>query len=336
MTSQTNTFLTNIGWDNARRTPLAGDASARRYERLTQGPNGQTSILMIDPSDTRRALDAFVTIAKTLTNGGFSAPQILHAEPASGLLLLEDLGDDLFTQYARDHPATQTALYEAACDLLQDLQKLPAAPICAQPTSSKLASMTGLAYDFYMPTDAPKAKHATIDEITVRLDALQPYTPVLALRDYHADNLIWLPDRAGIKRVGLLDFQDAFVTHPAYDLASLIRDARRDIPDPLARDLINRFAQKSDLYEADFHTAFAIVAVQRNLRILGIFSRLALRDGKAGYLDYIPRVWRHLMRDLSHPSLHRLHEMITADLPQPSPKLLQHMRELCPVNQTQS
>jgi aminoglycoside/choline kinase family phosphotransferase len=142
------------------------------------------------------------------------------------------------------------------------------------------------------------------------------------LRDYHAENLIWLPARRGHARVGMLDFQDMLVGHPAYDLVSLLEDARRDIPPELRAAMLARYLDRSGADPAAFDAAAHVLAAQRNLKILGLFTRLCRRDGKPRYLAYLPRVWAHLRRDLAHPALADLDRFVAAHVPPPEPAVI--------------
>ena len=140
------------------------------------------------------------------------------------------------------------------------------------------------------------------------------------LRDYHSPNLMWLPEREGIRRVGILDFQDALSGPLAYDLVSLLQDARLDVPEALEREQLARYcaargAQSQQFSSDQFVALYATLGAQRNSKILGIFARLAKRDGKRGYLAHIPRVARYLERDLAHPALAELRRFYARELP---------------------
>lgn len=152
-------------------------------------------------------------------------------------------------------------------------------------------------------------------------------TPVLIQRDYHAENLLWLPEREGIERVGLLDFQDAMSGHPAYDLVSLLQDARRDVAPEVEEAMIIRYLEKSGFDDSSYRAAYAVLGVQRNLRILGVFARLGQDHGKPHYVDLIPRVWNHLIRDLDHPALAPVAEKLRAELPEPTPENLERLKQ---------
>lgn len=329
--AQTRAFLHRAGWASARRQRLAGDASARRYERLSRGPNGAGAVLMDAPPATCPTTSAFVRIATFLRAQGFSAPRILHRDLAQGFLLLEDLGDDLFARVAEAKPKVAPDLYDAATDFLIALHNIRPPQDVEALDDTTLSAMIGVTYDWYRPTPDPIAKSAAIAMLGDALGRLAPCSPVLALRDFHGENLVWLSERRGVGRVGLLDFQDAFIGHPAYDLISLTRDARHDVSDATAKRAITRYITASGRDEASFMRAAATLAVQRNLRILGVFARLALRDARLGYQAFIPRVWRYLMRDLAHPDLQDLRAIISRDLPAPSPEFLRDMRIKCPT-----
>ena len=273
------------------------------------------------PTPSGEEIAAFTRIARHLAARGLSAPHIL-AE-GEGLLLIEDLGDALFARRLAEAPGLEHGLYAAATDLLPRMQAAPPPPGLPRFDPARLGEMTGPAFEWYAPGAAhPGQVAATVAELADRLLA---GPAVFAHRDYHAENLIWLPERAGDARVGLIDFQDAVLAHPAYDLVSLLRDARRDVAPDLARAMTRRAVAALGAEEAGFAAAAALTGAQRNLRILGIFARLARRDGKAGYLALLPRVWAHLQADLAHPALAPLARRL-AGLPAPEPGLLAALR----------
>ncbi len=312
-------FVLRAGWGEADRRPLAGDASNRRYLRLVRGD--ETAVLMDAPPERGEDVRPFVRIARHLATLGLSAPAIRAADEAAGLLLLEDLGDGLFARLATADPAMETPLYLAAAEALAALHRAPPPPDLTCFTPEVMADLARLVFDWYAPGTAPVAA----EDMTVCLrNVLARHAPeptVLSLRDFHAENLLWLPDRSGPARVGLLDFQDAVVAHPAYDLVSLLADARRDVAEETRAATIRRFLDLTGHAEAPFAAAAAALSVQRNLRILGIFARLARRDGKSGYLRFVPRVWALLLRDLGHPALADLRETALRLLPPPETAL---------------
>lgn len=308
-------FLGIAGWGRALRRPLAGDASFRHYERLTLGE--KTAVLM-DAPPPKEDVRPFLAIARHLSGLGYSAPAIMAADETEGLVLLEDLGDDLYTRVlaGADGARLEPALYAAAIDVLADLHTRPAPNGLARYDEPRLLTETELFLDWYVPRRLgrqvePAEREAYRAAWREALPLAWQAPAALALRDYHADNLIWLPSRArsaadpkGLRRVGLLDFQDAIVAPVPYDIVSLLEDARRDVPAPIVEAMIARYlAARPGLDEATFRTAYAVLGAQRNVRILGVFSRLFVRDGKARYLDLLPRVWGLVERDLSHPAL---------------------------------
>ena len=319
--AETSAFLAAHGWAGADARPLAGDASARSYVRLTRGP--ARAILMDAPPASGLTVAPFLAVAAWLRGLGLSAPEIYAADPALGLVLLEDLGDALFARL----PAPEATLYAAAIDLIADLQSAPpppATPDYAPPPYDRavLLREMRLVPEWYLPATTGAQ---TPPDLAAEFDAL--IEPVIAIalagpavpvyRDYHAENLVWLPERAGHARVGLLDFQDLLVGSPAYDVVSLLEDARRDVAPALAATMLERYLGRTGRDRADFMRAAHALSAQRNLKILGLFVRLARRDGKPGYLRHLPRVWAHLQRDLAHPDLAPLAAWVARRLPAP-------------------
>lgn len=324
-----NEFLARAGWAEANRAPLAGDASNRRYERLGGGPGGQGAVLMDAAPDKGEDVRPFLAIARHLTGLGLSAPRILAEDVTNGFLLIEDLGDGLYARLCAAAPDRQETLYAAAVDLLVELHRHAPPGDIPDYGPARMTELAGLAFDWYAQGRTSDQKDAFSRELETVLGRITPTLPVLVLRDYHAENLLWLPDRRGVARVGLLDFQDAATGHPAYDLVSLTEDARRDVHADLAEAMLARYIAATGAEPDAFRAAAAAIAAQRNLRILGVFARLSLHYGKPGYVALIPRVWGHLMRDLAHPGLGRLRAIVTASLPEPSPDLLADLRAKC-------
>lgn len=264
----------------------------------------------------------FVAIARHLHSLGYSAPQLLGEAPEAGLLLLEDLGDDTYSRVLAEG-GDETTLYAAAVDLLVNLHRHAPPEGLAPYDERKLIAEADLLIDWFFP--AIKGQPVTEDQRTSYRTAWQKaLAPVsstastLVLRDYHADNLMWLPERQGTGQVGLLDFQDALAGAPAYDLVSLLEDARRDVPPALATVMIDRYlSARPDMDPTAFRAAYALLGGQRNAKIIGIFTRLWKRDLKPAYLSFIPRVWRLLERDLAHPSLAPVRTWLDRELPPP-------------------
>jgi len=328
-------FLETAGWGGARRQHLQGDASSRRYERLID--RGRSAILMDAPRRpdgppirdgkpysriAKLAEDVvpFAAIARGLKAEGFSAPDILAHDFRRGLLLVEDFG----AQGVVVEGAHATERMETAVDLLAELhgRDLPRAIAVEDTVYSvppydleALLIETELLLDWYLPhmgvTLAPEHRRRFLDLW------MQVLTPVVegpgtwTLRDYHSPNLMWLPEREGIRRIGLLDFQDTVIGHPAYDVVSLLQDARLDVPEGLEMALLTRYVKarraKDPFFEPlAFAGAYAVLGAQRATKILGIFVRLANRDGKKNYLQHLPRLAQYLDRDLAHPALSEL------------------------------
>lgn len=320
------TFLERAGWDGARAHPLAGDASARRYVRLV-GDGGRAVLMDADPADAQD-VRPFRRIAAHLRDAGFSAPEVIAADDAAGFLLLEDLGDGVFARLAEAEPSREEGLYSAAIDMLLALRDTPVPEGLTLFTPAHMAGMIGPVFDWYAgPLGVDVSEDARLDirsALETVLDGIAEQDAVLCLRDCHAENLMWLPGRAGVARVGLLDFQDAVAAHPGYDVASLLQDARRDVPAALSHRMIARYTQASGDDPDGFAAAMCAMGAQRHLRILGVFGRLALQHGKAGYVALMPRVWGHLQTCLAHPALHALAARLEI-LPEPTKQALSRM-----------
>jgi len=324
-------FLRAAGWSPEAARPLAGDASNRRYLRLGG------AVLMDAPPERGEDVRRFVAVTHWLRQHGFSAPAIAAADVARGFLLLEDLGDDLYTALLARAPAREADLYAVAVDLLAGLADIPA-PARLGPEGSRvslapydaatLAREAALVREWWLPAASGGVPSPELDAefdglVAGATAALEPVREVLVLRDYHAENLIWLPTRKGIARAGLLDYQDALAGHAAYDLMSLLEDARRDTSPELREAMIGRYLGRRPGLDAEaFRADYSALGAQRNLKIVGIFARLAIRDAKPRYLDLIPRVWGHLMRDLADPALAPLAAWVARHLPPPEPATL--------------
>lgn len=355
-------FLTRAGWGAARISPLPGDASTRRYARLDL--NGRGAMLMDQPQkaeepvapaaaspEARKALGynavarlagadcgRFVGVANYLRGLGFSAPEILDADTAEGLVLLEDFGEALYADVL-GAGEDEIAPYQAAGYLLAELHVREAPRLLAGDLAlfdydeTALLAETDLLTEWFLPLALGRAakESEVADHRALWRAALAPLLRAPAFfvhRDYHAQNLLWLPQRAGTARCGLIDFQDAVRGSRAYDLASLIEDARRDVSPALAAATIEAYLGRSRALgnapdEAAFRAELAIMAAQRNAKIVGIFARLHRRDGKSRYLSYLPRVWNHLENDLRHPALAELRAWYDREIPRARRTLLQ-------------
>jgi len=295
------------GWT---RVALAGDASSRRYFRLSDPAGDETAILMDAPPDLCGSQSAFVDIAGHLRGIGLSAPEILAQDVGRGFLLLEDLGQVDFRRWLDDRPDEEGTVYADAVDVLVRVGASPPPDGLRHLTPETGAAMLDPLFDWALPECPTDLARAIRDEVARLIATHALAGPVLSLRDFHAENLIWRPDRQGLARVGLLDFQDAFLADPAYDLASLLRDLRRDVSEMTVTAMIERFADATGHKVAAIEAAMATLSAQRNLRIWGIFTALARRDGRTGYLALLPRLQAHLHRDLSHPALHQLRDLV--------------------------
>lgn len=314
------TFLANAGWAGARVSILAADASFRSYYRVQL--NERQCVLM-DAPPPEEDIRPFVIVARYLGQLGFSAPRILAEDPRRGFLLLEDLGDDTYTRVF-EAGGDQALLYDAAVDTLVHLHELSSAKTAPPeiPTydMDRLLAEAKLFTDWYMPAVGTplgdQARGAFEAAWRSVFASVAEKRETLVLRDYHVDNLMWLPGRAATARCGLLDFQDALIGARAYDLMSLIEDARRDVDHKRADRLIARYvAACGDVRETDLRRDIAILGAGRHAKVIGIFTRLYHRDGKAQYLVHIPRVWRLLEHSLSHPALAPVAEWFAENVP---------------------
>ena len=321
-------FLTLSGWGQARRSTLAGDASNRRYDRLIHPELGR-AVLMDAPPEKGEDIRPFIAIATHLRAAGLSAPQVLARDEAHGFLILEDLGDDLFARVLTQDLSHEAQLYEAAIDALIVAQNHAAPKGLAQYGADEMAQTAMLAPDWYLAQTQPVSdaqRGAFHDMVHGLLDHHLTAPFVLVQRDYHAENLLWLPERDGVARVGLLDFQDAMRGPAAYDVASLLKDARRDVSPAIQEAALTRYITRSGVAEDAFRASYALCSAQRNLRIIGVFARLCIRDGKPQYPDLMPRVWANLQSDLAHPALADLKAWVDAHMPPPTPAIIAQIK----------
>jgi tRNA threonylcarbamoyl adenosine modification protein YjeE len=342
-------FLTDAGYADAGRQRMAGDASTRSYARLIR-PDG-AFILMNSPrrpdgpaiydgksysaaAHLAEDVKPFVAIANGLRERGFSAPSIHHADLEAGFLITEDFGGTGFIE--GDPPRPIAERYQAASDMLAALHReplpdiLPLTPhisyaIPAFDTDALLVEI-GLMPEWYLPDRGIELTRDLRAEFVAMwrdlLSRLASVPKTWALRDFHSPNLIWLDQRSDIAKVGIIDFQDTVLGPSAYDLASLLQDARLDVPEPLELALLSRYiktrrASDHSFDPAQFAEIYAIMSAQRNTKLLGIFARLNRRDGKPQYLRHLPRIWTYLTRSLAHPALSGLREWYAANVPPP-------------------
>jgi aminoglycoside/choline kinase family phosphotransferase len=313
-------FLAASGWAGAEILPLAGDASFRRYFRVVQG--SRTAVLM-DAPPPHEDPQPFIAVAEWLISRGLTAPEILARDLDKGLLLLGDFGSARLRETLDTDPARERELYELATDVLVELHRHePMANLRPHGLHQWLEELK-LFTEWYCP-----AVDASVDIESYQRawrQVLEPVAndglgPVTVLRDYHAENIMLVEGREGIAHFGLLDFQDALAGHPAYDLASVLEDARRDVPPDVERMMIDRYVAATGHGEA-FERGYWALAAQRNTRILGVFTRLWKRDDKPGYRRFQPRMWGLLERDLAQPHLAPVRDWFERNI------LAEHRRE---------
>ena len=349
-------FLAESGWGTAELKPLPGDASTRRYIRLQMG--ARTAMLMDQPQhaeaptagpdatpDARKALGynalarlagadcaRFVATARYLRDCGLAAPEVLAADIPQGFLVLEDLGDDLYTDVIAAG-GNERAMYHAAIEALVRLHARPAPawltsdkPLFHYDDTAMLAEVD-LLTEWFLPLALKRTVEGDLADEHRALwrDVLHALggARVFVHRDFHAQNLLWRAGQKGLARVGVLDFQDALAGAPAYDVVSLLEDARRDVAPELAQEMKDSYIAASRdqgvaLDPEHFRLTAAVLAAQRNAKIIGIFARLYKRDNKPRYLAHLPRVWRYMEHDLQHPALARLRSWYDRHVPKES------------------
>ncbi|MBE5073209.1 phosphotransferase [Erythrobacteraceae bacterium E2-1 Yellow Sea] len=294
-------FLYQAGWGGAAIDPIPGDASFRRYFRINR--DGRPAMLMHAPPPHEDP-QPFLDVAQYLAQNGMRAPEIYAADAAQGWVLLEDFGHDRMRDWLDVNPSGEQAAYAGAIDALVRLHAVPPGPF-APYDMAVYQREAGLLTEWYCPAmglnvDEAGYRAAWDEALAPMLDRQNPGVSVL--RDYHAENIMLLGDPAENAPQGLIDFQDALVGHSAYDLVSLLQDARREVSPELERAMLDRYLAQVDA-GADFEADYARLGAQRNAKIVGIFTRLNKRDGKPHYLNFIPRVWQAMERDLAHPAL---------------------------------
>ena len=303
-------FLSNAGWGGAKVEPLVGDASFRRYFRVR---NGAHSDMLMDAPPPHEDPEPFLEVGAWLVANGHRAPAIHAEDRTRGLVLIEDFGADRMRDWLDENEHAEEVTYGAAIDALERLHRSPPGPF--PPYDMEVYQReAGLFTEWYCPLQGLE-----VDEAGYRAawdEALTPMLPrqqpgVTVLRDYHAENIMLLEGGAQ----GLIDFQDALVGHPAYDLVSLLQDARRDVSPELERTMLDRYLAQVDAGE-HFEADYARLGAQRNAKIVGIFARLWKRDGKPRYLAMIPRVWEAMERDLRHPAMAPVATWFAANIPQ--------------------
>ena len=323
-------FLATQGWADAQRSFLAGDASDRSYDRLR---NATGSVVLMDaPPGKGDDPKDFIRIAAHLRKIGLSAPKVLATDLEQGFLLIEDFGDDVFARVLQQAPERETELYIGATDVLLRLQAEPAPSGLINLSAQDWAEAAALSLDWYAGSLGPVADASRARFVNVLGGLMADHADgprVVILRDYHAENLLLLPDRAGLAAIGILDFQLAQLGQPAYDLVSLVQDARRDVSPGAAQAAISHFAQQKGMAVGDLGLPLAVLGAQRALRIIGVFAKLCVVAGKPGYLQLLPRVWGHLLACLDHPKLAELRNICIETLPPPNDEAVQAIGRKC-------
>ena len=319
--SQIDEFLKNAGWGGAERAILAADASFRRYDRIT---DGHRHAVLMDAPPPQEDVRPFLSVARQLIGLGYSAPRILADNETLGFLLLEDLGDATFTKLLAQG-ADELSLYKMATDLLIDLHGHPVEQAipdgCPTYDDSKFLDEAALLTEWYLPqiSGASVSAEASAEYLDLWKGALGQARDVpesLVLRDYHVDNLMQIDGRDGNAACGLLDFQDAVRGPVTYDLVSLIEDARRDVSPEVAKNVVERYLTAFPALDQDaFSSSMAVLGAQRHAKVIGIFTRLCVRDGKSDYLRHIPRVWRLLETACAHPTLTPIRYWLDSHIP---------------------
>jgi N-acetylmuramate 1-kinase len=297
-------FLKKNNINNPQIIKVAGDASARSYYRIIA--DGQNWILMFAPPGYEEIVP-FIAVDKILLENNISAPKIYAIDENEGFILLEDFGDDTYNKILAREQNNQVdlelELYKKACDCLIEVQKITIPQNLPIYDNDLLLREVSLLTDWYL-----KLKKLTISQQEIELfktlwlelfNQISTENQALVLRDYHADNLMILPERNGYKQVGLLDFQDAVIGSKAYDLVSLLEDARRDLNEENRQKIFDYYLEKSGCDKVSFNRDYEILSLQRNIKIMGIFSRLSIRDNKNHYLSLLPRVLNFIKKRIS-------------------------------------
>ncbi len=313
-------FLAEAGWGGAAVEPLPGDASFRRYFRVRESgaDDAGRSAMLMDAPPPHEDPRPFLKVGKWLAEHGLRAPEIYAERAEQGLVLIEDFGADRMRDWLDAHPEAEDAVYRRAVDALVALHRRPAGPFAPYDLATYLREVSLFA-EWYCPMAGVEIDRAGFENAW--REVLEPVIArqrpgVTVLRDYHAENIMLLgPEGEGGGEQGLIDFQDALVGHRAYDLVSLLQDARRDVAPELEARMMARYLAAAEREEAGFKADYAVLGAQRNAKIVGIFSRLWRRDDKPRYLAMIPRVWEAMERDLAHPALALVARWFDANIP---------------------
>lgn len=305
-------FLENAGWAGAEILPVAGDASFRRYFRVVER---EREAILMDAPPPHEDPRPFINIARHLRSQDFTAPDIYAEDLENGLVLLEDFGDKRMREHLDYQPEDEESIYRKTIDLIRTLHEKPAGNLPLYDWDQYIREAK-LLTEWYCPAQSLDAdRDAFVD---VWREVLEPVIAaqnplVTVMRDYHAENIMLLDSG----KLGLLDFQDALAGHKAYDLVSMLQDARRDVSDELEEAMLQYYLDgRADDEAMKFRSHYAILGAQRNSKIIGIFTRLFIRDGKERYLDFLPRMWRLLEKDLRHPDLEPVNAWFEKNIPE--------------------
>ncbi|MBN9543567.1 MAG: phosphotransferase [Alphaproteobacteria bacterium] len=302
-------FLEKHNFGDCKIIELVPDASRRTYSRLIN-KNGDSYILMDAPPE-HESVGSFIKVTNTLRSMHLSAPEIIHFDEKEGFVMLEDLGDDSINKFISNNPHFEEEYYLKCVDVLSTVYQNFSEHNHYDNYDINYFLKEGKIfadYCIYSPsrstTENEELNHEYKELLTSLYDLiLEPTKKTLVLRDYHADNLHILPMRKGVNSIGLLDYQDALVGHPCYDLMSLLEDARRDVGAATVHKCVDKFISDNSFDHQDFMFAYYIWALQRNLKIVGIFNRKVYRDGNLNYQKFLPRVWRYIIGDINQPHL---------------------------------
>ncbi len=299
-------FLKKSGLEHYRLIAIQGDASKRLYYRVISSDG---CYILMDASKDLMSIQPFIEVASLLSRHELSSPQIFEQDIQAGLLMLEDLGDDIYTRVLEKDRSLESPLYDLAIDVLVKIFKDNIHGALPELNSVILNQGVEIFAKWFVAKNIDKNDFETaVDELytifTGLYKNLKQLKSVVVLRDYHADNLLYLPKRTGEGQVGLLDFQDAVMGSPAYDLVSLLEDARRDVTEEMVQRALNRYLTAlPTINRQDLMLSYAILGMQRNLRIIGVFSRLHLYYKRPKYLQYLPRIWGYVRKGLDNPAL---------------------------------
>ncbi|MET0154564.1 MAG: phosphotransferase [Rickettsiales bacterium] len=312
-------LLRPLGWEDAEATPLASDCSFRRYLRVRKGV--ETRIVMDSPPELCESVAPFLFVDEILIGLQLKAPQIYAFDETLGLIVMEDMGRDSFSAVLAERPSEEARLYDCAVSALEHVERYAAPAGLKEYGAELLRTEAHLPMRWHFPFAIGEEKAGRMYEeyaaIWERLFPLmEPDSPVLVHRDYHADNLMWLQGKSGAQRVGMLDFQDAVIGHAAYDLASLLEDVRRVVSDSVVESALARKTARMSAGEKErFFRDYALYSAQRNCKILGIFGRMSKLYGKPAYMRFLPDTWRVLEKALRHEALRDLKTLLEAHFP---------------------